>query len=151
MPRSPLLFILADGGRARLVRRAPEGRHYVTVEEVDHTDRLRALRRELRATPPVRVFSSHDARRSAAGPEDLLTPAKEAFMREVAERAVAHGGSEPGSVFLVASPRLRTVLQRSLDGRVRIVGTLGKNLTKVPDHALGDWLDEAARTSQLRS
>ncbi len=142
MPRSPLLYVLADGGRARLVTRAAESRHYFTVEEIDHTDRLRALRRELRATPPARVFSSHDARRSAAGPEDLLTPAKEAFMREVADRAIARAGTGGlEGVVLVAAPRLLAALRRRLDGRVRVAGTLGKNLTKSPDHTLGEWLD----------
>lgn len=143
MTRNPLLYVLADGGRARLVKRAAEGRHYVTIEEIDHTDHLRALRRELRANPPVRVFSSHDPRRSSAGPEDLLTPAKEAFMGEVAGRASARAESDRlGGVVLVASPRLLATLRRRLGGGTRIAGTLGKNLTKVPDHELGDWLDQ---------
>lgn len=122
------------------------------MEEIDHTARLRALRRELRATPPVRVFSSHAPRRSNAGPEDLLTPAKEAFMREVAERASALVESERlGGVVLVASPRLLSTLRRRLDGGPLVAGAIGKNLTKAPDHALGEWLDQPFPTSAVRA
>src|SRR5512138_134855 len=87
MPRPRYLFIITDGGRARLVERSPETGHYVTLEEIDGADRLQALRRELRASPPARTMSSTSPRRSAVGPEDLLRPAKEAFVAEVGERA----------------------------------------------------------------
>lgn len=152
MSRPDLLFVLTDGGRARLVTRAPDGAHYVTVEEIDNTEDLRTLRGELRASPPVRVFSSHDSRRSAAGPEDHLASAKEAFMAEVADRAVARLERDRlAGVFLAAPPRLIGVAEERLDGRAPIVGTLTKDLTKAPEHTLGEWLDEAARAPQLKS
>lgn len=145
MSRPDLLFVLTAGGRARFVKRAPNGGgHYVTVEEIDHTEALQQLRGELRSSPPTRVFSSHDSRRSASGPEDFLTPAKEAFMTEVADRALARVERDKlDGVFLAAPPRLMDVFEERLNGRAPIAGRLPKDITKAPDHRLGDWLDQA--------
>ena len=88
MPRAPkLLFLLTDGGRARLLERSPENGHFVTLEELDGAAALRTLRRELRGSPPGRAMASTSPQRSAVGPEDYLRPAKEAFIGEVADRA----------------------------------------------------------------
>ena len=53
-----LLFILCDGGRARLVQRAPDGGGFVTIEEMDNGETLRALKAERAANPATRVFDS---------------------------------------------------------------------------------------------
>ena len=52
---SKLLYVLTDGGRARLVERSPSSGDFVTIEEIDNQAALRQLRRELRASPPVRT------------------------------------------------------------------------------------------------
>ncbi|MDP1736510.1 MAG: host attachment protein [Caulobacter sp.] len=149
MPRN-LLFLLTDGGRARFVEQSPDSGDFVTIETLDHTVRLRQLRGELRASPPARTFSSTSPRRSSVGREDYERAAKEAFMAEVADRAseLFQSRGRKG-VFLAAPSRLIGVLRERLGHRAAIAGTLGKDLTKAPDHELGAWLDEAALGRQL--
>lgn len=149
MPRK-LLFVLADGGRARFVERSPAGGRFVTIEEIDHTAALQQLRKELRASPPARTNSSTSPRRSSVGREDYFRPAKEAFMAEVADRAVALVGQRKfDGVFLAAPSQLIGALRLRLGELTPVVGALRKDLTKAPDHELGAWLDEAHRGLQL--
>lgn len=139
-----LLFLLTDGGRARFVERSPRTGHFVTIEEVDATAQLKALRDELRASPPGRSISSTSPRRANVGPEDYLRPAKEAFVGEVADRAaeMCAGGKFTGIV--VAAPvRLIGTLKRRLEGRVAVAGAVRKDLTKEPNSALGAWLNDS--------
>lgn len=145
MPRK-LLFVLADGGRARFVERSADNGAFVTVDEVDRTPALQQLRAELRASPPVRTHSSTSPRRSAVGREDYLRPAKEAFMAEVAERAAALlKARRLDSVFLAAPSQLIGRLRTRLEDRAPVAGALRKDLTKAPDHELGAWLADAHR------
>jgi protein required for attachment to host cells len=144
-----LLYLITDGGRARLVRRTPTG-HFVTIEEIDGEQRLKTLRQELRASPPAREFSKGSPRRSAVGKEDFYRPAKEAFVGDVADRAVEAARREQlDAVFLAAPARLLGPLKVRLDQRVRVAGAIRKDLTKAPDHELGVWLNEALANPQL--
>lgn len=89
--------------------------------------------------PAVRTFGSFSSRRHAVGKEDAFRPAKEAFMMEVAGRAVAvMRRRKLQGVILAAPPRLIGALRRRL-GRTRIADTLRKDLTKTPDHELRAW------------
>ena len=118
--RKGLLFVLADGGRARFVERDVETGAFVTLEAIDNAASLRRLRRELRASPPARTFNSVGRLRHAVGREDYLRPAKEAFVA--------------------------TVASRFRDGRVALVArTIGKDLTREPDHALDTWFERLGR------
>lgn len=151
MPKpAKLLFLLTDGGRARFVERLTETGRFVTFEELDHTERLRALREELRASPPARAFSSASPRRSSVGAEDYIRPAKEAFMGEVAERAGALVRARGlDGVVLAAPTRLIGPLRVRVARCARVTGAIRKDLTKAPDHDLGGWLNEAARSPLL--
>jgi protein required for attachment to host cells len=136
-----LLFVLADGGRARFVKRTPSTGHFVTLEEIDRTSALARLRAELRASPPSSTHASASPRRSAVGEEDFIRPAKEAFMAEVAQRALALVRErELDGVFLAAPPPLIGRLRACLDGQAPLAGAIRKDLTKTPDHDLGAWL-----------
>lgn len=142
-----LLFILADGGRVRFVERSQSNGHFSTFEEIDRTQALAQLRAELRASPPARTHASASPRRAATGKEDYLRPAKEAFMTEVAARAVALVRERRlDGVFLAAPTQLIGPLRTGLEGTAPVVGAIRKDLTKTPDHELGEWLGEA-RTS----
>lgn len=145
MPRAPrLLFLLTDGGRARLVARSPENGHFVTLEEIDGTRALHALRQELKASPPARAISSTSPRRSAIGQEDYLRPAKEAFIGKVAQRAAELCHHQEMAGIVVAAPaRLIGPLKAELEGRATVVGAVRKDLTKTPNSALGAWLNDA--------
>lgn len=141
--RARLLFLITDGGRARLVERAPGTRHYMTVEEFDGASALQALRDELADSPPGRSISSTSPRRAKVGREDDLLPAKVAFVNTVADHAAtvcSRGGYD--AVVVAAPPRLIGPLRRHLEGRVAIAGAVRKDLTKTPDAALGEWFDQ---------
>ncbi len=139
-----LLFVLADGGRARFVERSPSKEHFVTVEELDRTHALSQLRSELRASPPARAHSSTTPARSSVGREDYIRQAKDAFMAEVAERAEALVRRHKcGGVFVAAPSQLIGALRARLADATRVTGAIRKDLTKVPDHELGSWLNEA--------
>jgi protein required for attachment to host cells len=142
MPKN-LLFVLTDGGRARLVERSPTDGHYVTREEIDGSGRIDAVRAEMRAMVPGRTNSSNSPRRSAVGPEDYLRAAKEAFIAEVADRAIAVC-REAGlaGVVIAAPPRLIGVLQAKLEDRVAVAGAIRKDLTRTPISQLGAWLND---------
>ena len=143
MPSPQLLFVLTDGGRARFVERTRENGHYVTLEELDASARLQQLRRELRASPPVRTISSTSPRRSAVGPDGFLRAAKEAFVAEVAARAQEICRSRAFAGVVVAAPsRLIGRFKAELDARTPIAGTIRKDLAKTPDSELGAWLNQ---------
>lgn len=136
------LYVLTDGGRARFVERSPDNGAYVTFEKMDGARRLAALRAELRASPPGRSISSTSPRRAAVGPDDYTRPAKEAFVREVADHAAELCRRRDfASVVVAAPPRLVSELKRRVADRVRVEASLGKDLTKSSDHELGAWLD----------
>lgn len=147
-PSPKVLFVIADGARARLVARSPETGHFVTFEEVDARRELRRLRAEMRASPLDSSFESASPARHGVGREDVLRQAKDAFMADVADKAAkacrARGYDD---AFVAAPKRLVGALRDQLGAHARIVGTLGRDLTKVPDAELGAWLDHPISAS----
>ena len=140
MPRPRVLFVLADGARARFVERSPETGYFVTLQEIDSRQRLQTLRQELRASPPARTLEPGSSGH-ALGDQDFFRAAKEAFAAEVAERAAALVAKRSyQGVFLAAPGRLIGVLRRGLAGRAAIMGELNRDLTKAPDAELAKWL-----------
>jgi len=139
-----LLFVISDGGRARLVRRAPDGGGFVTIEEMDNGETLRALKAERAANPATRVFDSVGSGRHGAGKDDSDRLAKEAFVVEVADRAVALvRQNDLAGVYVAVTTTLAAPLRDRLAASVTVFGTISKDLTKVPDPELGAWLDDA--------
>lgn len=137
-----VLFIVADGACARFVARSADSGDFVTLREVEGGERLKTLRAELQASPAGRSQESMSPTRRSVGPTEFVRHAKEAFVTEVAELAVTEFSTRArDGVVLVAPARLAAVMQRSLEGRLKIAALLPKDLTKVPDHALHEWLD----------
>lgn len=146
---SQMIFVIADGAHARFVARAPGGGDFVTLSELDGSDRLRVLRAELRASPPGRSHESMSPSRSSVGPNESVRQAKESFAREVADVAArTFADRARDGVVLVAPQRLIGLLGAGLEGRMTIVGRLGKDLTKIPDHDLGEWLEPLERSAR---
>ena len=137
-----ILYLLADGARARFVHRAPETGHFVTIGEIDARGRLEGLRRELRASPPVANRQSGTPQRHAVGPDRFVREAKQAFAAEVADRA-AELCRKDGyvSIFVAAPGRLTGPICERLEGRAKVSGVIEKDLTKSADATLGKWLE----------
>lgn len=147
MPKPKVLFLLADGARARFVERSPETGHFVTVQEIDTRHRLQGLRAELRASPPARTLEQGHPGGHALNQQDFLRSAKEAFVAEVAEKAASlMQKRDYQAVFLAAPARLIAVLRRGLAGKATITGEINRDLTKAPDAELGKWLPLAPMT-----
>lgn len=143
--RPKLLYVLADGARARFVERRVEPRSFATIDEIDARDDLRDLRRELRASPPARSFESGSpGLRHSVGKDDYVRDAKTAFVSTVAERATAllHDRAYEG-VVVAAPDRLLGPLRRLIENTGAQTVAINRDLTKTPDAALGDWLETA--------
>jgi protein required for attachment to host cells len=136
-----LLYVLADGAHARFVEQSAETHAFVTVHHMDGKRRLEILRAEQRDEQAGRSFESGSAARHGVGREDAYRRAKEAFAGDVAKtlRGLLSRTS-PQGVVLVAPPRLLRVLRDGLGSAAPVVAELGKDLTKTPDHELGEWL-----------
>jgi protein required for attachment to host cells len=138
---SHLQFVIADGSRARWVRRSERADDFVTV-------------RELKAAPPTRgepdgvVFGSSGQRFNVSEKDDAVQRLRTRFAEDVAEALDAEAGRDPSGQFVVVAPeRMLQAIQARLSGPVRakVVHTLAKDLTKTPDHELGRWLKPLER------
>src|SRR5438067_1195518 len=120
MPKPKILFVLADGARARFVERAADPGRFVTVQEMDERHKLQTLRSELRASPATEpsLPGGH-----ALSQQDVLRSAKEAFAAEVAHKATALVAKRAYTgVFLAAPARLVGILRHGLAGKATIIG-----------------------------
>lgn len=146
MPRHrKLLFVITDGGRARFVRQRSADGAYVTSEALDNSPALSMAHAKLQGARPGRSFESASAHRHKLGGEADTRGVKEAFMAKVADRAAtlcAEGDFE--AVFLVSPRRLAGPLRSQIADRAPVAGALNKDLTKIPDHDLRDWLTESS-------
>lgn len=142
-PSTPrVLYVLTDGGQARLIERSADNGAYVTLDEVDGRGRLRRLHAEEQANPPARSYDPAGSGRHAVGSGEASRRTKEEFVADVAETAkeVLREGAY-GGVFLVAPGRLMGPLRDHMGTHVPVAGTLDKDLTKIPNAELGKWLD----------
>jgi protein required for attachment to host cells len=139
--RSPkVLFVVADGGRARFVRRAPGTSHFATFEELDDGGALRRAQAKGRGAPRLLAFQSATAQRHSIGRGEEDRAAKMAFARKVASRAT-RVAQEYGydRIVVAAPPRLAAVLREQLGGNAVVAAALTRDLTKAPDASLGRW------------
>jgi protein required for attachment to host cells len=140
-----LIYVLADGAHARFVERSAETHDFKTLRSMDGTQRLDAVRQEQRDEGAGRSFESDNKARHAVGAEDPYRKVKTEFVSAVAEtlnEMLANGGWE--AVVLAAPDRLLKVLREGVSPRVEIAGEVAKDLTKTPDHDLGEWLNALA-------
>lgn len=128
-------FLIADGARARwIVRRASD---FVTLRE-------QAARPRRREHPQGVVFSSAAGQRfNIEARDDSARRDKARFAEEIAAAINAHdaaGGFD--RLVIVAPARVLAVIADHLttSARGKFIGSLAKDLTKVPDHELAAWL-----------
>jgi len=142
MPHQKLIYVLADGAHARFVERNADTGDFVSFQRMDGDDRLETLREEQRDEQAGRTFESSGGHRHGVGrDEDVYERAKADFATQVAGRVSQIAAQRrPEGVVLVAPPRLLSPLREGLAASIVVVGELGKDLTKTPDHELGDWL-----------
>lgn len=130
-------FVIADGARARWVRRAAEADDFRTVRE------LLAERPEP-ARPQGVAFEGSTGRPANIEPShDVVEKRRTGFAEEVAAAVnaeVARDGFE--RLAIVAPARMLNAIRAQLSDQAacRLVHTLDKDLTHVSDHELGKWL-----------
>ncbi len=120
-----LLFVLTDGGRAHFVEYHAATTSFVRLTQIDQHHQIE----EARAAHPG---------------EDATRAVKESFMAKVAAQTLVvanHGGFS--EVVLAAPTRLIGELKRQLAGKIEILETIGKDLTKEPEHDLAKWFKAA--------
>jgi len=131
-------FVIADGGRARWVRRSERADDFVTVKE------LKADKVEFAGGAPGAVFESSTSRSSGLGePGKLAKEQGAVFAAELAEALNADAERDAFDRFVLVAPaRILSAIGKGLSGpaKARLANSLAKDLTKVPDHELGQWL-----------
>jgi protein required for attachment to host cells len=138
-----LWIVIADGEHARVVMPAA-AKQFVTALALDSaTAHKRSA--DLASDRPGRAQESASTTRHAIQPRhDPHALAEQVFVREVARQLDEHAAAgEFDRLVLVAPDRALNDLRAAIGGkaRVRIEGTLAKDLVNVPDHGLYPHLE----------
>lgn len=130
-------FIIADGARARLVKRAGDAGDFVTTRE------MKADRRPSETMKGVVFDGATHRGYGVESRADAVQAHRTAFAQEVAEAINTEASHENlGRLAIVAPARTLSAITSHLSAaaKSKLAGTLAKDLTKVPDHALKEWL-----------
>ena len=131
-------FILADGSRARWVKRSEGGEDFVTVREVAAD--APAERRH----GPGGTVQSPTGRAFDVGHSDDAAKHRGVFAAQLAEQ-INHDvqNNRAARMVIVAPARMLGEIKSHLTdiGRATLAGTLARDLTKIPDHELKTWLE----------
>jgi len=142
-----LLFVLADGEHARFVRAAADNALY-TQQDLDSPSAHKRSA-DLVSDRPGATFHSdsthHSAKLPRHNPHDLEMAA---FAKDIAARlneAATRGVYE--ELVLVAPAHTLNEIEAALDADAtqRLIGTLQKDLLKIPDHELWPHVHEWVR------
>jgi protein required for attachment to host cells len=148
-----LYFVIADAGRARLVRRRSEDGSYVTVQTLEPSDPDLPARLD-RGEQAGRVVESSGVRRHKIELRvDPHARAELAFAKEIFQRLDdLLKAKEIEAFVLVAPTRMLNALQEEMAPALAgaVAGRLAKDLTKVPDHDLLDHLNSVDLRMALR-
>lgn len=144
-------IVIADGEHARFVSRDPKGgfrTHRIVDSPSAHMHSA-----ELGDDRPVRAFDSGSGRRQTITPkQDLHEREKQRFAEQLAHELNRESARAAfGRFVLVAPARTSSLLRAQLDATTtdKLVGTLHKDLVRVPDHALIEHLDRWARGDEM--
>jgi len=138
-------YVVADGGRARIVQKRDGQQAFDTCQELVSAD-IHHRTHELGAERPGRTQESAISTRHAVQPrEDLHRADKRSFAHAVAAAVnLASAQDEFDSLVLVAPTHVLADLRQALDASTqrKITRQLQKDLTKVPDADLAEHLSD---------
>jgi len=144
MSRQPrLAFLVADGARARLVLRHSTGL-YETLEERTAASAPRRRHRER-----TRVFERVGPGRSAVEDESEQDRVRRSFSADLAQLLNEQVAADRiGDFVLVAPAKMIGLVRDALDpaARPRLLRTLAKDLTKLPELELTQRLEHLSLT-----
>ena len=148
MPQNrKLCFVIADGGHARFVQPAQDNA-LRTIEAVDSAT-LHKRDHDLVSDRAGRSFESSSSARHAYTPRhDAHVQEKIRFAHLVAERITEESAADLFNELVIVAPStVLSELTGALDAptRAKLLGTLAKDLVKVPDHELWPHLKEWVR------
>lgn len=134
--------VIADGARARILKRKGRGKLLALVEEMDSPDSRRPTR-DQGTGKPGRGFSPASGRHEFSDPVDWHEAVKADFLKELARRLLEldrEGAFD--ELILVAPPKALGELRASLGGQLagRIKGEINKDLTQLTMHELAAYL-----------
>jgi protein required for attachment to host cells len=142
-----LCFVIADGGQARLVKPAGDNALH-TVERLE-SESLHKRSGDLISDKPGRAFESASPTRHAVEPRnDPHEMEKVRFAHVLGERIKeASAAGQFNELVLVAPSQVLAEMMSMLDKptEAKVVGTLAKDLVKVPDHELYPHLRQWVR------
>lgn len=146
-----LLFVIADGGKARFVERDADSGAFRAVQELDGADRLDEVRELARQNPSVRGVQSATGVRHATGEEDPYRQVKADFAEDVASAAIkaARTRGDDGLV-LVAPSRILHAMTRGVGQEFPVLQTLSRDLSNTPVPELERWLAPLERGAIAR-
>jgi protein required for attachment to host cells len=137
-----VLYVLADGGRARFIERNAAGA-FTTFREIDSAH-LHDASRQLGRRPPARVQESASPARHAIEPAlDPRAKIEKAFIASIAEGLNHDEGVDRYDMLVVAAPaRLLIQFRKELSGSLlnKLQTCINKDLTKIPDRELSPHL-----------
>ena len=135
-------IVVADGARARILKRKGRGKLLALVEEMDSPDSRRPTR-DQGTGKPGRGFSPTSGRHEFSDPVDWHEAAKADFLKGLARRLIEldHQGAFD-ELILVAPPKALGELRAGLGGQLggRIKGEINKDLTQLSVHELAAHL-----------
>jgi protein required for attachment to host cells len=131
-------FVVADGSRARWVRRSEEA-----ADDFTTTREMKAEHREA-GHPQGVVFESFGSQRfSVEEADEAVRRHREVFARAVAEEINTEATRNAFERLAIVAPShtLAAITEHlNAAAKTRLVHTLAKDLGKTPDHELGGWL-----------
>ncbi len=134
--------VVADGARARIMKRKGRGQRLILIEEMDSPDSRRPTR-DQGTGKPGRGFSPGSGRHEFSDPVDWHEAAKANFLKQLARRLLEldHQGAFD-ELILVAPPKALGELRAGLGGHLsgRIKGEINKDLTQLTLHELAAYL-----------
>lgn len=146
MKTAKLLYVIADGGRARFIERDSQGR-FRTASSFESSS-LHKQSRDIATDRPGRVFESADSSRHGIEPRlDPHEAEKRSFVDlVVTEIGRAHAARSFDQFVLVAPPKVVGEFRRAAPATLAsaLKCTLQKDLTNTPDQDLTAHLSPEA-------